>query len=71
MLVSGKFNYDQVNWNYMVRNRCQGNVLQIFEENCYIFIFDLTLNFYKMQLQGLYFTFICYGLILIIELNQL
>ena len=44
-----KRNYNQVNWNYMVRNRCQHNILQIFEENCYIFIFYLPINFKFLQ----------------------
>ena len=70
MLFSDKCNYSQVNWNYVVRNRYQRNILQIFEENHYIFILDLLIDFkfYKMQFQLLYFTFICYQLILIIEL---
>ena len=67
MLYSEKHNYNQLNWNGMVRNKCQCNILQIFEENCDILIFYLPINFYKMQFQVLYFTFICYQLILIIE----
>ena len=53
----------------LVRNRCQRNILQIFEEIVRFSSFNclLTLNFYKMQFQVLYFTFICYQLILIIE----
>ena len=33
----------------MVRNRCQGNILQIFEENHCIFIFYLPINFKFLQ----------------------
>ena len=53
----------------LVRNRCQRNILQIFEEIVRFSSFNclLTLNFYKMQFQVLYFTFICYQLILIKE----
>ena len=49
MLFSGKHDYDQVNWNDMVRNRCQANILQIFEGSCYIFIFYLPINFKFLQ----------------------
>ena len=49
MLFSDKCNYNQVNWNNMVRNRCQGNILQIFEENHCIFIFYLPINFKFLQ----------------------
>ena len=52
----------------MVRNRCQCNIFQFSEGNCYIFIFYLPINFYNMLFQVLYFTFICYQLILITEL---
>ena len=44
MLFSDKHNYNQVRWNYTVRNRCQHNILYIFEEICYIFIFYLPVN---------------------------
>ena len=46
MLFSDKCNYNQVSWNYMVRNRCQCNILQIFEdeEHRYIFILYLPNN---------------------------
>ena len=49
MLFLDKYNYSQVNWNYIVRNRCQCNILEIFEENCYIFIFYLPINFKFLQ----------------------
>ena len=49
MLFSDKHNYNLVNWNYMVKNRCQHNILQIFEENCYIFIFYQPINFKFLQ----------------------
>ena len=49
MLFSDKHNYDQVNWNDMVRNRCQPNILQSFEVSCYIFIFYLPINFKFLQ----------------------
>ena len=45
MLFQYKFNYNQFNWNYMVRNRCNCNILQIFEENRNIFTFYLAINF--------------------------
>ena len=41
--------YNQVNWNYMVRSRCQCGILQIFEENRYIFIFYVPINFKFLQ----------------------
>ena len=37
--------YNQDNWNYMIRNRCQHIIFKIFEENCYTFIFYLLINF--------------------------
>ena len=50
MLFSDKCNYNQVNWNYVVRNRYQRNILQIFEENHYIFILDhLLIDFKFLQ----------------------
>ena len=49
MLFSDKCNYSQVNWNYVVRNRYQRNILQIFEENHYIFILDLLIDFKFLQ----------------------
>ena len=41
MLFSDKQNYNQLNWNYMAKSRYHHNILQIFRENCYIFIFYL------------------------------
>ena len=49
MLFSDKHNYKQVIWNYMLRNRYQHNLLQIFEEHCYILIFYLPMNFKFLQ----------------------
>ena len=49
MLFSGKSDYNQVNWNYMVRYRCQCNIVQIFEENCNILIFYLPITFKFLQ----------------------
>ena len=31
-VFSDKQNYNHVNWNYMAKNRCQHNILQIFRE---------------------------------------
>ena len=45
MLFSDKQNYNQVTWNYMVRNRCQHNFLQISEESCYMLNFYMPINF--------------------------
>ena len=33
----------------MVTNRCQRNILQAFEENCYSFIFYVPINFKFLQ----------------------
>ena len=66
MLLSDKRNYKQVSWNYMVRNRCLHNILQIFVTFS-SFSCLLTLKFYKMQFQVLYFKFIYYQLILVQE----
>ena len=45
MLFSDKQNYNQVNWNYMAKSRCQRNILCIFGELIiYIFIFYLHYN---------------------------
>ena len=49
MLFSDKPNYNQLIWNYMIRNSCQRNILQVFEENCYIFIFHPPINFKVLQ----------------------
>ena len=49
MLFSEKHNYNQGNRNDMVRNRRQHNILQILEENCYIFIFYLPINYKFLQ----------------------
>ena len=49
MFFSEKSNYNQVNWNYMLRNRCQCNIFQFFKENHYIFIFYLPNNFKVLQ----------------------
>ena len=59
-LFSENHNYKQVDWDDMARNRCQHNISQIFEENCYIFIFYLPINFNFLQdaISGIYFTFI-------------
>ena len=64
--------YNQVNWNYMVRNRCQHIILEIFEENCHIFIFYLLINFkfLKDAISGIIFyihIYKCYQLVLIKE----
>ena len=68
MLFSDRRNYNQVNWNDMVWNRCI-TICKFLKKIVTFssFICLLTLNFYKMQFQVLYFTFICYQLILIKE----
>ena len=50
------------------------NFWQIFEENCYIFIFYLAINFKFLQdaISGIYYilrSYKCYQLILITEFN--
>ena len=57
MLFSDKCNHNQVNWNYMVRNRCQCNILQIFEESYYMFIFYLPIC-------------LCFDLMILSKINQ-
>ena len=49
MLYSDKHNRNLINWNDMVRNSCQRNVLQIIEESYCIFISYLRIDFKFLQ----------------------
>ena len=49
MILSDKYNYNRVNWDYMLRNGCQHNISQVFEKNRYILIFHLPINFKSSQ----------------------